>query len=178
MYHPRLVSFCFWNDWWGFPLPTRARSMGDRLKRGHQSFGLDQATPESMIAFADVTSFCYCLSCTHLLCDYLSLSLSLLCVVVYGWCWSITLSIPLFSHIVHSSECITLVWCPSVFELIEGDFLCPRVLAAWEIGANEVVSLLVWSRPLLSRWLRLLMLPPFSVFHLHNLLCVSISLKI
>ena len=26
-----------------------------------------------MIAFADVTSFCYCLSCTHLLCDYLSL---------------------------------------------------------------------------------------------------------
>jgi hypothetical protein len=25
-----------------------------------------------MIAFADVTSFCYCLSCTHLLCDYLS----------------------------------------------------------------------------------------------------------
>ena len=22
-----------------------------------------------MIAFADVTSFCYCLSCTHLLCD-------------------------------------------------------------------------------------------------------------
>ncbi len=32
---------------------------------------------KSMIAFADVTSFCYCLSCTHLLCDYLSLSLSL-----------------------------------------------------------------------------------------------------
>ncbi len=30
-----------------------------------------------MIAFADVTSFCYCLSCTHLLCDYLSYCLSL-----------------------------------------------------------------------------------------------------
>ena len=34
-------------------------------------------------------------------------------VIVYGWCWSITLSFPLFSHMFHySSECITLVWCP------------------------------------------------------------------
>ena len=37
-------------------------------------------------------------------------------VIVYRWCWSITLSVPLFSHMFHSSECITLVWCPSVFE--------------------------------------------------------------
>ncbi len=88
-------------------------------------------------------------------------------------------SFPLFSHMFHSSECITLVWCPSVFEMIEGDFPCPRVLAAWEIGANEVVIFLVWSRPLLSRWLRLLMLPPsVTVFHLHNLLCKYLSLSL
>ncbi len=97
-------------------------------------------------------------------------------VIVYGWCWSITLGILLFSHIFHFSECITLVWCPSVFDVIEGDFPCPPVLAAWEIGANEVVSLLVWSRPFLSRWLRLLMLlPSVTVFHLHNLLCKYLS---
>jgi hypothetical protein len=100
------------------------------------------------------------------------------CTVCY-WCWSITVSISLFSHIVHSLECITIVWCPSVFEMIKGDFHCSRVLAAWEIGANEVVSLLVWSRPLLSRWLRLLMLPSsVTVFHLHNLLCKYLSLSL
>ena len=38
---------------------------------------------------------------------------------------------------------LSLSWCLSVFEKIEGDFPCQRVLAAWEIGANEVVSLLV-----------------------------------
>ena len=34
------------------------------------------------------------------------------------------LSFPLFSHMFHSSECITLVWCPSVFEK-KGRFLLP-----------------------------------------------------
>ncbi len=41
-------------------------------------------------------------------------------VIVCRWCWSITLSISLFSHIFHSSECITLVWCPSGFEKLGG----------------------------------------------------------
>jgi hypothetical protein len=39
--------------------------MEDRRKRGCQSFGLEQATPELMIAAADVTSFCYCFSSTQ-----------------------------------------------------------------------------------------------------------------
>jgi hypothetical protein len=86
-------------------------------------------------------------------------------------------SIPLFSHIVHSSECNTLVWCPSAFELIEGDFPCPRVLAAWEIGANEVVSLLVWIRPLswvddCVCWCYLLLL----LLCMYTIYCASISL--
>ena len=100
-------------------------------------------------------------------------------VIVYGWCWSITLSFPLFSHMFHySSECITLVWRPlCLFSKSEGGFSCPWVLTAREISANEVVSLLVWSRHLQSRWLRLLMLPPsVTVFHLHNLLCKYLSL--
>ncbi len=58
-----------------------------------------------------------------------------------------------------------------------GDFPCPRLLAAWEIGAIEVVSLVVWSRPLLSQWLCMLMLPSsVTIFHIHNLLCKYISL--
>jgi hypothetical protein len=56
-----------------------------------------------------------------------------------------------FSLSLSLSLSLLSLWCPSVIDLIEGDFPCPRVLAAWEIGANEVFSLLVWIRPLLSR---------------------------
>ena len=80
-----------------------------------------------------------------LLCLSLSLSLSLSFFLLSS-CYSLLLLA--FMHTFIEGD---LVWCPSIFELIEGDFPCPRVLAAWEIGANEVVSLLVWSRPLLSR---------------------------
>ncbi len=59
-----------------------------------------------------------------------------------------------------------------ISEKIEGDFHGPRVLV--EIGACELVSLLVWGRPIPSRWLRLLMLPP-AVVHLHILLCKYLS---
>ncbi len=60
----------------------------------------------------------------------------------------------------------------------EGGFSCPCVLTAREIDANDVVSLLAVRRSHLSRWLRLLMLPPaVTVFHLHNLLWTCLSLS-
>ncbi len=37
-----------------------------------------------------------------------------------------------------------------LFSKTEGDFSCPWVLTAREIGPIEVISLLVWRRPLLS----------------------------
>jgi hypothetical protein len=54
-------------------------------------------------------------------------------------CWSY-LMLLLFFHPHH-------LLCKS----IPPSLPCPRVLTAWEISANEVVSLFVWSRPLLSR---------------------------
>ncbi len=51
--------------------------MGDRRKRGYQSFGLEQATPESMIAFADVISSVTVFHLHNLLCKYISVSLCL-----------------------------------------------------------------------------------------------------
>ncbi len=64
-----------------------------------------------------------------------------------------------------------------LFSKSEGGFLCPRSLTARKIGANEDVSLLAGRRPLLSRWLCLLILPPFvTVFHLQNWLCKYIHI--
>ncbi len=85
MYHPRLVSFCFWEDGGGFPLPMRARSMGDRCNWGCQSFSLEKATPELMLAFADVTSCCHCFLSTQFIVQ-VSLSINKNHVCGYLYC--------------------------------------------------------------------------------------------
>ena len=99
-------------------------------------------------------------------------------VIVYRWCWSITLSFPLFSHMFHySSEYITLVWCPSVVFEKWGRSLLPMGAYSSRDRPKSGCQSFSLERHLLSRWLRLLMLPPaVTVFHLHNLLC-SISLS-
>ena len=98
-------------------------------------------------------------------------------VIVYGWCWSITLSFPLFSHMFHySSECITLVWCPSAVFEKWGRFLLPMGAYSSRDRPKWGCQSFSLERHLLSRWLRLLMLPSaVTVFHLHNLLCKYLS---
>ena len=89
-------------------------------------------------------------------------------VIVYGWCWSMAFSIPLFSCMINKCFILQIV-SPSFGVLLlllegwfcEGDFFRPRMLAALEIGANEDVSLEVWRG---HSWVDdcacLLMLPP------------------
>ncbi len=91
-------------------------------------------------------------------------------VIVYGWCWSITLSFPLISLMFHySSECITLVWCPSAVFEKWGRFLLPMGAYSSRDRPKWGCQSFCLERHLLSRWLRLLMLPSaVTVFHLRN----------
>jgi hypothetical protein len=75
-------------------------------------------------------------------------------VLIDGFQHSFTLSHEIFD----TSECITLVWCPSVWKSSRGISPFARTLIAGKVGPNEDISLNVGRRPLPSRWLRLLML--------------------
>ena len=94
---------------------------------------------------------CYWFSCTHLLCDSLSLSLSSLFSCIINKCFILQIVLPSFG--------VLLLLLEGWF--CEGDFFRPRMLAALEIGANEDVSLEVWRG---HSWVDgcscLLMLPP------------------
>ena len=110
-------------------------------------------------------------------------------VIVYGWCWSMAFSIPLFSCMINKCFILQIV-SPSFGVLLlllegwfcEGDFFRPRMLAALEIGANEDVSLEVWRG---HSWVDgcacLLMLPPscfwFSCTQFIVWLSLSLSLS-
>ncbi len=71
-------------------------------------------------------------------------------VNVYGWCSSILSAFLIHSHelkMFHSSDCITLVWFPSVVVgmlSLRGDFFRPRMLTAFEIGANEDIQMSIF----------------------------------
>ncbi len=117
--------------------------MGDRRKWGFPSFGLEQATPESMIAFVDVTSFCYWFSFTQFICVSISLSIYL----------SLSLTISL-----------SLYWCYFLFQFFIFTIYCVSISLSLPLYTKVSYLLGWWSRWSLCHCLWLVLTDGFTIF--------------